>query len=420
MRMTLWSDSTIPIGERLKPPPLTENSNEGAHPLALPAQIDVAVVGAGVIGLSIAWRLARRGLSVVVFDRAQAGTGTTFAATGMLAAAAEHEPGGENLLALAVESQGLWPEFRSQLEAESSLDIDYRDEGTLVVALGRDEVERLRFRHEHQRRSGLDTSWLSGMEARALEPGLRASIAAGILCAGDHQVDPRRLIPALVRALRARGGLLFQNCQVDALETSGGRISGVATSAGTCRAQTVIVAGGVWSADGLLPPGIDIPMRPLKGQALALRTTRQTGTLSHVVWTEQIHLAPKGDGRLIVGATMEDTGFNAAVTAGGALALLEGVHRALPSSEEMEIEAIWSGFRPTSDDDAPILGVTSVAGLVVATGHHRNGILLAPVTAKAIENLVTAGAMTGAARLFGPDRFRTSKADRAFTAGARR
>ena len=169
----------------------------------------------------------------------------------------------------------------------------------------------------------------------------------------------------------------------------------------------VIVAGGVWSVDGLLP--FEIPLRPLKGQALALRTTRETGSLSHVVWTEQVHLAPKGDGRLIVGATMEDAGFNAAITAGGTLALLEGVHRALPSSEEMEIEAIWSGFRPTTEDDAPILGVTNVPGLLVATGHHRNGILLAPATAVAIEELVMTGAMTGAARLFGFDRFQTQE-----------
>ncbi len=140
-----------------------------------------------------------------------------------------------------------------------------------------------------------------------------------------------------------------------------------------------------------MPTAIDIPLRPLKGQALALRTTRETGSLSHVVWTEQIHLAPKSDGRLIVGATMEDAGFNPAITAGGVLALLEGVHRALPSSEEMEIEAIWSGFRPTTEDDAPILGDTGVPGLLVATGHHRNGILLAPVTAAAIEELVTDG-----------------------------
>jgi glycine oxidase len=319
-----------------------------------------------------------------------------------------------------LESQRLWPAFRANLEAETDLSIDYRCDGTLVVALGRDEVERLRFRYEHQRRAELDTRWLNGAETRALEPGLRPSVAAGILCGSDHQVDPRRLLPALARALRLRGGQLCENYPVTSLEMSGGKISGVVTAAGVCRAQTVVVASGVWSGDGLLPASIDIPVRPLKGQALALRTTRQTGALSHVVWTEQIHLAPKGDGRLIVGATMEDTGFNPAITAGGMLALLEGVHRALPSSEEMEVEAVWSGFRPTSDDDAPIIGEIGIPGLLIATGHHRNGILLAPVTATAIEQAVTAGTMPGAAEGFGLDRFQRQRAGQALIAGARR
>ena len=287
------------------------------------------------------------------------------------------------------------------------------------MALGRDEVERLRFRYEHQQRSGLDVRWLSGIEVRSLEPGLRPSVAAGVACDGDHQVDPRLLIPALVRALQARGGQLFENCPVTSLEISGGQISGLVTAAGVCQARTVIVANGVWATDILLPQGIDIPLRPLKGQALALKATKQTSTLSRVVWTEQIHLAPKSDGRLIVGSTMEDAGFNSAITAGGMLALLEGVHRALPSSEEMEIEAIWSGFRPTTDDDAPVLGTTGVPGLLIATGHHRNGILLAPVTAAALEELVTSGSMTGAAPLFGLDRFQGIQPGQALAAGAR-
>jgi glycine oxidase len=417
MLMVLCSNSTIAVGERLKGPP--QSTPDTPRQFALPARIDVAVIGAGVIGLSIAWRLARRGLSVAVFERAQSGTGTSLAATGMLAAAAEHEPGGDDLLTLALDSQRLWPQFRAELEADSGLSIDYRAEGTLVVALGRDEVERLRFRFEHQQRSGLDTRWLNGIEVRSLEPGLRPSVAAGIACDGDHQVDPRLLIPALVRAVQSRGGRLFENCPVTSLETANGAISGLVTAAGVCEARTIIVASGVWAGDILSPHGIDIPLRPLKGQALALKATKQTSTLSRVVWTEQIHLAPKSDGRLIVGSTMEDTGFNAAITAGGTLALLEGVHRALPSSEEMEIETIWSGFRPTTDDDAPVLGATGVPGLLVATGHHRNGILLAPVTAAALEELVTAGSMPGAAPLFGLDRFQAVQPGQRLAAGAR-
>ncbi len=415
--MTLYADRTLPVGERLKPPAGT-STGDTLYMRELPAQVDVAVIGAGVIGLSIAWRLAGRGLAVAVFDRGEAGAGTSLAATGMLAAAAEHEPGSEKFLALALESQRQWPEFCAQLEGESRLSIDHRNDGTLLVALGHDEVERLRFRHEQQRRAGLETRWLTGVEVRDAEPGLRASVAAGILCPDDHQVDPRRLVAALRVALLSRGGLLFQGTPVTSLEMSGGRVCGLLTSAGRCRAKTIVAASGAWSTDGLLPPALDIPMRPLKGQALALKTGRQTGSPRHVIWTEQIHLAPKSDGRLIVGSTMEDAGFNPAITAGGVLALLEGVHRALPSSEEMEIEAVWSGFRPTTDDDAPIIGKSGISGLLLATGHHRNGILLAPITATAIEQLITTGEMTGAAASFGLERFQRNAASTARAAGA--
>jgi glycine oxidase len=367
---------------------------------------DVAIVGAGVIGLSIGWRLARKGLSTIVFDRATAGSGTSLAATGMLAAAAEHEPGFEDFTALALESQRGWRVFTADLESESGLTVDYRDHGTLVVALGRDEVQRLRFRYDQQRRAGLRTAWLDGAEVRAREPALRPAVTAGLYCADDHQVDPRRLIPALCRALAEAGGTLVENCLVDRLERQAGRVAGVVTDAGLCRARCVVLAAGAWSGESnLLPPGLHIPVRPLKGQALALRARPATATISHVVWTEQVHLAPKADGALIVGSTMEECGFDASISAGGVYALLEGARRALPSVEEMRLEAVWSGFRPTSDDDAPILGPCGVEGLLIATGHHRNGFLLAPATAQAIADFVLTGAVTGAARAFGVARF---------------
>jgi glycine oxidase len=181
----------------------------------------------------------------------------------------------------------------------------------------------------------------------------------------------------------------------------------VVTPQGLCRAPIVIVANGAWASE-MLGDALAVPVRPLKGQALALRTTPRTGTPAHVVWTEQVHLAPKAGGRLIVGATVEECGFDRTVTAGGVFALLEGARRAFPCIEDMEIEAIWTGFRPTSDDDAPILGAAGMAGLVLATGHHRNGILLAPVTAQAIHDLVVGGAMTGASARFGLGRFAAS------------
>jgi glycine oxidase len=375
------------------------------HPAAIPAAVDVAVVGAGLIGLAIAWRLAQRGLSVAVFDRAAAGGGASLAATGMLAAAAEHEPGEPELLVLALESQRMWPQFGRALEAQSGLAIDFRESGTLVVALARDEVERLRFRHDLHIRCGLATRWLGGPQVREMEPGLRPSVAAGLFCPDDHQVDPRLVMTALRRAVQASGGHLFEHCAVEALDRNGGRVCGVVTAAGRCRAATVVLAAGAWTAGNLLPDGLVVPVRPLKGQALALTATAETGTLSHIVWTEQVHMAAKGDGRLIIGATVEERGFDASVTAGGLYALLEGARRAFPGIEEMAVETIWTGFRPSSIDDAPILGATGVDGLVIATGHHRNGYLLAPVTAVAIEAVVAGGTVPAVAHAFGLDRF---------------
>lgn len=397
--------SLLFVGDRLRPT-LAAPAATPPEPAAWVAAVDVAIVGGGISGLSIGWRLAERGLRVAVLERGRVGEGATLAATGMLAAAAEHEPGDPAFLALALESQRLWFDFARDLEARSGIDIDYRDEGTLVVALTREEVARLRFRHQQHLRDGLASRWLSGLEARALEPGLRPSVSAGLFCADDHQVDPRRVTVALARAFAAAGGFLFENTPVEALENAAGRVAGVRTPRGVMTAETVVLATGAWAgSDGLAPAGLDIPVRPLKGQALSLRTTPETGNLGHVVWTGEIHMAPKGDGRLIVGATMEERGFDDTITAGGIYALLEAARRALPSVEEMEVEAVWSGFRPTSVDDAPILGATPVPGLVLAAGHHRNGILLAPVTAAAIADLVTRGQINGPAAGFGLGRF---------------
>jgi glycine oxidase len=375
-----------------------------AADITIPATVDVAMVGAGLIGLSIAWRLALRGLSVAVFERATVGAGASLAATGMLAAAAEHEPGCHDLLAFALESQRQWPQFRAALEAQSGVHIDFRESGTLVVALSRDEVERLRFRHDLHKRCGLPTRWLGGPEVRAMEPALRPSVAAGLYCADDHQVDPRLVMAALRTAYATAGGHLFENCAVTGVDLEGGRIAGVVTAAGGCQASTVVLTAGAWTSE-VLPPGITVPVRPLKGQALAVRTTPDCGTLTHIVWTEQIHMAPKSDGRLIVGATVEERGFDDAITAGGLYALLEGARRAFPAVEEMAIDSVWTGFRPSSIDDAPIIGATSIPGLALATGHHRNGYLLAPATAFAMEALIADGALPEVARPFGIDRF---------------
>jgi len=310
------------VGEPLQPVDAADRAAV-ARRAAQPASVDVAIVGGGVIGLSVAWRLAAAGLSVAVFERGEVGSGASLAETGMLAAATELEPGGADLLALALESQRSWPRFRDELEAQAGFDIDYRPEGTLTVAIGRDEVERLRFRHELQRRAGLDTEWLDGAAARAREPALRPSVTAGIFCPDDHQVDPRLLVPALRRAVTARGGRLIEQVPVYSLDIEGGKVNGVVTPEGLCRAQTVILANGAWAGTReLAGDALAVPVRPLKGQALALRANARTGLPTHVVWTEQVHLAPKAGGRLVLGSTVEECGFDPSVTAGAVFALL--------------------------------------------------------------------------------------------------
>ncbi len=387
----------------------------------LPQCVDVAVVGGGVIGLSIGWRLLRRGLAVAVIDAAAAGSGTSAAATGMLAADAEHEPGGDALLALCRESLSLWRGFRDDLQADAGTSIDYQEKGTLVVAVGRDEVDRLRARHALHLRAGLGTRWMGASAVLDLEPGLRPNVAGGIFCPDDHQVDPRLTVDALRAAFLAGGGRLVEGAPVEALDLSGGRVTGVVVDGQLCRAGTVVIASGAVAAEGgLLPAGLHLPLRPLKGQSMALRTRPAFGRgghgrnqplpLDHVVWTAEVHIAPKSDGRMIVGATVEEAGFEPSVTAGGLYALLEGVRRVLPGVEEMAVESVWAGFRPTTEDDAPALGGCTVPGLAFAAGHHRNGFLLAPVTAQAIESLVVDGGIAGAAAGFGIGRFARSEA----------
>lgn len=364
------------------------------------APTDVAIIGGGIAGLAVGWRLLQSGLTVAVFERESAGSGASLAATGMLAAAAEFEPGGEALLDLALESQRLWPSFAAQLKAESEISIDYRSDGVLLAALSRDEVDRLHFRYNLQQRAGLATQWHDATACRSLEPRLKPSVVAGILCADDHQVDPLRTIAALRQAFLRGGGRLFEFCPAE-LWLENGQVVGVETRLGSARASVVVAAAGAWTEQ----LGLPLPLRPLKGQSLALRGPKNQSLLTRMVWTEQVHLAPKSDGTIIVGATMEESGFNDAVTAGGVYALLEGGRRALPSIEDLPLEAIWSGFRPTTIDDAPILGETPIGGLIVATGHHRNGYLLAPVTAAAIVQVIKQGQMIGPAQAFSFNRF---------------
>ncbi|MGY9055526.1 MAG: glycine oxidase ThiO [Alphaproteobacteria bacterium] len=369
----------------------------------------VIIIGGGVNGLGIAWRLKQAGCRVSVYDSGAIGPGTrgsTWAAAGMLAAGIEAEPGEEALTELCLDSQRQWPAFRDELEALTGISVGYRDEGTLVVATNRDEAVALRHHFDYQIKLGINLEWLTPAEARRKEPHLGRNVAAGVYSAGDHQVENRDLLRALVVACQKAGVSLNANTPVEALETQNGRAVGVQIAGDLVLADAVVLAAGAWSA-GLkgLPPEAVPPVRPLKGQMLAVQMDPAAPILSHVVWAPTTYLVPRLDGRLIIGATVEEKGFDEQITAGGLLALLDTAWRALPTIEELPVVETWVGFRPTSRDDAPIFGPTSVEGLHLATGHHRNGILLAPLTADVVSQAVLTGSLPASAEPFRLDRF---------------
>ena len=376
------------------------------------------IIGAGVIGLGIAWRLAHAGCSVTVYDRAEAGRGASWAAAGMLAAAVETEPGEEELLVLTLASQRMWPSFARELEAVSDISVGYRDEGTIVVALTRDDAEHLRHTCDFQKGLGLELQWLSGAEARRREPHLRPGIPAAVWSPRDHQVENRWLTQGLGEAARRAGVVLREHVPVREVEVAGGRARAVLTDHGRDPADVVILAAGAWSREIAGIPSAHLPpVRPIKGQMLALRMDPSAPLLRHVVWAPRSYLVPRRDGRLVVGGTVEERGFDDTLTAGGLLALLEGAWRAVPAIEELPIAETWVGFRPGSRDDAPMLGPSGIDGLIVATGHHRNGILLTPITVETVSAYVLTGRLPEIVEPFTPERFSRRHAQSVSTNG---
>lgn len=366
----------------------------------------VAIIGGGVIGLGIGWRLAQSGCPVAIFERGEAGRAASWAAAGMLAAGVETEPGELALHALNRASQRAWPGFAAELEEASGQSVELRPEGTLMVALNRDDAAQLRYTYDFQRAQGIELDWLSGAQARQREPFLHPNLAAAVFSARDHQVENRKLVRALRTAFLAAGGKLHEHRTVTAIETAAGRVTGLRLDAERVAADLVVLAAGAWSSEiAGLPPSARAPVRPIKGQMLSLRMDAAAPLLRHVVWTPRVYLVPRRDGRLIVGATSEERGFDTDLTAGGVFSLLEGAWRALPGVEELPIDEMWVGFRPGSRDDAPVLGPGEVAGLVYATGHHRNGILLTPVTADAVAAYILTGDMAEVIRPFTIARF---------------
>ncbi|HEY2142229.1 MAG TPA: glycine oxidase ThiO [Solirubrobacteraceae bacterium] len=359
---------------------------------------DVVVVGGGVIGLAVAWRAAEHGMSVTLLERDTTGSGASHVAAGMLAPVAEVEFGeaGRQVLDLGLRSVGMWAAFASGLERAGDLEVGLRKTGTLVVARDEDEARELERQLAFRDSLAVHTERLLPTVAREREPALAPTVRLALEAPDDHSVDPRRVLTALRSACVSNGVNLREHARVARLALDGTqtRVTGVVLDDGErVEGGQVVMAAGAWTGqiEGV-PDRARVPVRPVKGQILRLRDPAGPGLLERVVRFEGGYLVPRGDGRYVLGATVEERGFESAPTAGGVYELLRDAYELVPGVSELEIEELSVGLRPGTPDNAPVIGPGAIEGLIWATGHYRNGILLAPLTAELVVEALTSNA----------------------------
>ena len=353
---------------------------------------DVLVIGGGIVGLAVAWRAAERGLSVSLLERDATGRGASHVAAGMLAPVSEVEfgKGGRRLLALGLRSAAMWPPFAAQLEAVAGMSVGLRQTGILFVARDEDEARELERQIALRDSLGLRSRRLRPSQARECEPALAPTIRLALELPDDHSVDPRLALTALRLACGSSGVELREHVRVARLSLEDGAIDGVELADGEIvRSPSVVIATGAWTSGlGGVPAGARVPVRPVKGQTLRLRDPMGPGMLERAVRFDGGYLVPRSDGSYVLGGTVEEREFDDSPTAGAAYELLRDAHELVPGVSELRIEELCVGLRPGTPDNVPAIGPSAVPGLVWATGHYRNGILLAPLTAELVAELL--------------------------------
>lgn len=372
--------------------------------MAQPSQI--IIIGAGVAGLGVGWQLAKAGVQVTVFERDTVGCGASGAAAGMLAPNSEVAFEEDELLRLGLKSLALYPDFVAELEEAAGMSVDYRDEGTLMVALDPDDARKLDHVHAYRQKLGLDARKLDAAQVRALEPGLTPTLHSALHIPSDHQVSPALITRALAEALRRAGGEIIERCAVDEIVVSDAGVRAVITEHGErVDCDQILLAAGAWSKKiSGLPPKTLPSVRPVRGQMIAI-ALGEPAICRHVIRAPDAYLVPKSSGHLLIGSTMEERGFDQLPTAGGIFELLRGAWEALPGIYDQHLLDTWVGFRPISLDNLPVLGKSQVDGLWLAMGHGRNGILLTPASALGLSEAILGAETPEYLRGFTPARF---------------
>lgn len=376
---------------------------------------DVVIIGGGIIGLVIARELSRRGTVVTLLERHQPGREASWASAGMLAPQGELSEGAFMRLCLA--SNRLYPDFRADIEDEVGIRCYHREAGTMALAITDEDEAEFRHTYERQRMEGLDVEWISGDDARRIEPALSDRVRGGMYLPGDRHVENRLLVPALEESCRRQGVEIVSGAQAIRVITEGETAVGVETTLGTWYGAKIVNAAGAWSATISVPDAVRPPVFPVRGQMLAI-TLPRPDLLSRVVRSPRSYLVPRHDGRIFLGATMERVGYDKRNTVWGVNKLLSGALELFPELEHCAIQDMWSGLRPGCEDNHPVLGATSTAGYYLATGLFRNGLLLAPIIAQTMADLLVTGITPELITPFTLDRFASGTVVAGKTPGA--
>jgi glycine oxidase len=367
---------------------------------------EVVIIGGGVIGLAVARALALRGVrDVFLIERNSLGAESSSAAAGMLAPQAEANRAHE-FFYLTCQSRDLYPAFAAALLEETGIDIELETTGTLYLAFSEHDEGELERRYQWQRQAGLPLQKLGAAAARDLEPGISENVRAALKFPLDTQVENRRLISALAAANERLGVRMETGTAVTSLKIKRGRVAGVETSRGFIAAEQVVIAGGAWSSllgasDTALPK---LGIKPVRGQMLCFEANPPV--TRHVVYSPRGYIVPRRDGRMLAGSTTEHAGFEKRVTAAGIHSILSAALEISPRIASLPLTDSWAGLRPRAADTLPVLGpCAEIAGVFYATGHYRNGILLAPVTGELIAGAIVDGVFPPSLSIFSPDRF---------------